>query len=246
MYTAYQELGVPLPEIIFLDAWHTLFTVREHGPRRTAIALDRLGVSADEGSVIAALKTSGERMRKLDLPFVATAEIEREYFRTHYRFVLEELAVEDGERLVDELMETASYVPYTILYDDTLPALDALKDNGYRLGVLSNAFPSLLDALARLGIVDYFDVMVLSAFEGCEKPDPTIYQAALNLSKVEPGDAWFVDDLPENVEAANNLGMFGILIDREKQHAGTQLRRVEQLTDLPSLARRPQVGHRQG
>ncbi|MFN8470664.1 MAG: HAD-IA family hydrolase [Anaerolineae bacterium] len=221
-----------MPEIIFLDAWHTLFTVREHGPRRTAIALDKLGVSADEGSVIAALKMSGDRMRKLDLPFVATPELEREYFRTHYRFVLEELAVQDGERLVDELMETASYVPYTVLYDDTLPALDGLRARGQRVGLLSNAFPSLLDALDHMGILGYFDPLVISAFEGCEKPDPAIYRAAVRAASVEPSEAIFVDDLPENVEAANSVGMRGILVDRDYLHPDTLLRRIAALTEL--------------
>ncbi|MFN8481635.1 MAG: HAD-IA family hydrolase [Anaerolineae bacterium] len=221
-----------MPEIIYLDAWHTLFTVREHGPRRTAIALDNLGVSADEASVIAALRSSGERMRRLDLPFVATPQMERDYFRTHYRFVLEELAVEDGERLVDELMDTASYVPYTVLYEDTLPALDGLRARGQRIGLLSNAFPSLLDALAHLGILGYFDPLVISAFEGCEKPDSAIYWAAVRAAHVAPADAVFVDDLPENVAAANATGMRGILVDREHLHPDTMLRRIAALTEL--------------
>ncbi len=232
MSTVSSHQSISPPSIIFLDAWHTLFTVREHGPRRTAIALDRLGVSTDEASVIAALKTSGERLRKLDLPFVATSEMEREYFRTHYRFVLEELAVEDGERLVDELMETASYVPYTVLYDDTRPALEGLRARGQRVGLLSNAFPSLLDALGHLGILDDLDPKVISAFEGCEKPDPAIYRAALRVANVAPHDAIFVDDLPENVAAANSVGMRGILVDRDNLHPTTGLRRIRALTEL--------------
>ncbi|MFN8496444.1 MAG: HAD-IA family hydrolase [Anaerolineae bacterium] len=138
----------------------------------------------------------------------------------------------DGERLVDELMETASYVPYTILYQDTLPALDALKARGRRIGLLSNAFPSLLDALNHLGILGYFDPLVISAFEGCEKPDLAIYWAAVRAANVEPGGAVFVDDLPENVEAANAIGMRGILVDRDNAHPDTPLRRITALTEL--------------
>ncbi len=223
---------IPPAEIIFLDAWHTLFTVREHGPRRTAIALDRHGVSVEEASVVAALKTAVERLRGLNMPFVATPELERDFYRTHYRFLLEELGVEDGESLVDDVMEAASYVPYTVLYDDTLPALEALRSRGQRVGLLSNAFPSLLDALAHLGILDYLDPKVISAFEGCEKPDPAIYQAALRVADVTPGQAIFVDDLPENVEAANSVGMVGILVDRDNLHPTTALRRITALTEL--------------
>ena len=223
------------PGIVFLDAWHTLFTVRVHGPQRMAQALRSLGHTVADDRLQAALVTARERLKQRDMPFVATPEHEQAYYRVYHGLVLDTLAIGDGEALVDRLTEAAHYVPHCILYADTAPALQALRQAGYRLGLLSNAYPSLIDALTSLDILDYFDVQVVSAFEGCEKPDPAIYHAALRLAGVAPEQALFVDDLPENIEAANAVGMVGVLIDRDDQHADTPLRRITRLTELLPL-----------
>jgi putative hydrolase of the HAD superfamily len=226
------------PAIIFLDAWHTLFTVRDHGPRRLAIGLESLGLAADDARISAAMAQAREKLKALNLPFVATAAHEEAWFRTLSRLTLEALEVTDAEMLADRLSAATHYVPYCTLYEDTLPALEGLKARGYRLGVLSNAYPSLLDALARLGVTDYFDLIVVSAFEGCEKPEAAIYRAALRTAEVAPEAALFVDDQPANVEAADTLGMVGVLIDRDGQHTASPLRRIARLTDLLPLVDR--------
>ncbi len=223
------------PAIVFLDAWHTLFTVRLHGPQRVAAALQSVGVAVDDATLRAALERTRQGIKALNLPFVATPDHERDWYRVYNGLLLQALGVEDRGDLADRVAEAAHYVPHCILYDDTRPALDALRAAGHRLGVLSNAYPSLVDALRGLGVLDYFDLLVVSAFEGCEKPDPAIYQAALRAARVAPAEALFVDDVPENIEAANALGMVGVLIDRDGQHAATALRRITRLTDLVPL-----------
>lgn len=229
---------LPDPGIVFLDAWHTLFTVRTHGPQRVALALADLGVTVDDASLHAALAMARDQMKALNLPFVATAQDEQAWYRHYYGFVLGALGLETSLTRVDQLAAGAHYVPYCILYEDTWPALDRLKQAGYRLAVLSNAYPSLIDALTRLGVLDYFELLIVSAFEGSEKPDPAIYYAALRAAQVEPSRALFVDDLPVNIEAANAVGMCGILIDRDGQFETTPLRRITALTELLPMMRR--------
>ena len=223
------------PDIVFLDAWHTLFTVRLHGPQRVAAALQTVGITVDDATLQAALARTREGIKALDLPFVATPDHERDWYRVYNRLLLQALSVEDTGDLADRVAEAAHYVPHCILYDDTRPALDALRAAGHRLAVLSNAYPSLVDALRGLDVLDYFDLLIVSAFEGCEKPDPAIYQAALRAAKVTPAQALFVDDVPENIETANALGMVGVLIDRDGQYTATPLRRITRLTDLVPL-----------
>ena len=225
----------PQPAIVFLDAWHTLFTVRLHGPQRTAAALRAVGLTVEDTALQAALTRTREGIKALNLPFVATPDHEREWYRVYNRLLLRALALEDTDDLADRVAEAAHYVPHCVLYADTAPALQGLSQAGYRLGLLSNAYPSLVDALTALNILDYFDVRVVSAFEGCEKPDPAIYHAALRLAGVAPEQALFVDDLPENIEAANAVGMVGVLIDRDDQYADSGLRRITRLTELLPL-----------
>ncbi|HEX5689328.1 MAG TPA: hypothetical protein VFX76_04965, partial [Roseiflexaceae bacterium] len=45
----------------------------------------------------------------------------------------------------------------------------------------------------------------------------------------------FVDDLPENIEGARAVGMYGILLDRQNMHSSTQLTRVASLGHLAEL-----------
>lgn len=60
-------------------------------------------------------------------------------------------------------------------------------------------------------IEKYFDVILVSEWEGIKKPDPRIFNKALNILNVQANEAIFVGDHPENdVLAAKKVGMKGI------------------------------------
>jgi HAD superfamily hydrolase (TIGR01509 family) len=59
-----------------------------------------------------------------------------------------------------------------------------------------------------------FDAILFSAEEGLKKPDPELYRRALARLNVQPGEAVFVDDFSENVEAARALGLAGVHFTR--------------------------------
>ena len=78
----------------------------------------------------------------------------------------------------------------------------------YRTAMLSNNWDRDGRAMAHeLGIADCFDVFVTSAEIGVMKPDPRIYQVALERLGLSAPEAIFVDDFVQNVEAARRLGM---------------------------------------
>lgn len=81
----------------------------------------------------------------------------------------------------------------------------------YRLAVLSNSPPGLSRWLAEWGIVDLFDVVFCSGDEGVAKPDRAAFELTLERLGVAPEEALFIDDAPENVEAAAALGLHTIL-----------------------------------
>jgi hypothetical protein len=53
----------------------------------------------------------------------------------------------------------------------------------------------------------WFDAVVVSCEVGIVKPNPMIYQTCLSRLGGQPNDALFVDDRPENIEAAARLGI---------------------------------------
>lgn len=94
--------------------------------------------------------------------------------------------------------------------DEALVALiEELRPN-YRMAALSNAADSLLESLASYNLLDKFDLVVGSAFEGVMKPDPAIYLTTLRRLGVEAAEAVFIDDAPANVAAAAALGIQAI------------------------------------
>ncbi|MEN6466945.1 MAG: HAD family phosphatase [Syntrophaceae bacterium] len=92
---------------------------------------------------------------------------------------------------------------------DVFSIVDKLRALKYRIGLLSNTeVPSIrcLDS-GRYN----FDALVYSCVEGVSKPEPEIYSIALMRLGTAPGEAVFVDDQNDNIEAARNLGIHCIL-----------------------------------
>jgi epoxide hydrolase-like predicted phosphatase len=77
-----------------------------------------------------------------------------------------------------------------------------------KTGLLSNAWDDLRPVLEnRWKILDAFDEVIISAEVGLAKPDPRIFQLALERLDASPAEAVFIDDFAANVEAARALGL---------------------------------------
>ncbi|MEZ4317110.1 MAG: HAD family phosphatase [Myxococcota bacterium] len=81
-----------------------------------------------------------------------------------------------------------------------------------RTGIVSNSFVGAREREeGHLGLSGLGEVVVYSHEVGLWKPDPAIYTYALDQLGLPASRVAFVDDLPENVEAAEQLGMTGVL-----------------------------------
>ncbi len=88
--------------------------------------------------------------------------------------------------------------------------IESLKGQ-YKIGVLSNAGDATLERLLEWYPYDTFvDTFVMSAEVKMAKPDAEIYELALQKLGSKPEECLFVDDLIENIEAAERLGITGI------------------------------------
>jgi putative hydrolase of the HAD superfamily len=83
-----------------------------------------------------------------------------------------------------------------------------LREAGARIGLLSNAPPDLDELITEhYGVHIEFHSRVISGVVGLAKPDPAIYHLAAERVGLPPGQCFFVDDLPANIEAARKTGM---------------------------------------
>lgn len=105
----------------------------------------------------------------------------------------------------------ASYHPVERLNSELVTYLQGLRPR-YKTALLSNAWPGTREALARkFGMDTITDELLFSYEAGWSKPDARIYQLILLRLRVEANEAIFVDDKPANVDAAELLGMQGIV-----------------------------------
>jgi epoxide hydrolase-like predicted phosphatase len=81
----------------------------------------------------------------------------------------------------------------------------------YQTAIISNATNALQETLAGYGLLDEFDLVIGSAYEGVMKPDPAIYRRALEKLGRTPEETVFIDDAPRNIDAARALGMAVVL-----------------------------------
>lgn len=89
-----------------------------------------------------------------------------------------------------------------------VPLLDRLKQNGYRLVLLSNTCVTHYDWVRQeFDVLDRFDDYVLSYQVGAVKPEDAIFQSALTMLKCRPDECFYTDDIREYVERGRFHGL---------------------------------------
>ena len=95
---------------------------------------------------------------------------------------------------------------------ENVALLRRLKAAGARAHALSNfAHEKFALAAAKYPFLRDFDIAVISGHEGVAKPDPRIFEILIERTRRRPGELFFVDDSPKNVETARALGIEAIL-----------------------------------
>ncbi len=107
--------------------------------------------------------------------------------------------------------------------DEMVEALRRARAQGVRTGLISNSMGA--GRYDRSTFPELFDGVVISGDEGMHKPQPEIYRLGCERVGLEPADCVFVDDLRENCEGAEAVGMTAVL------HRGAErtLPRLEEL-----------------
>jgi putative hydrolase of the HAD superfamily len=123
------------------------------------------------------------------------------------------------------------------VYDDVIPVLAELKEEGARLAIVSNWDSTLPGLLSSLGLASWFDTIVVSHLEGMEKPRPELFLRAVSRLGGTPEQALHVGDVPELDEAgARAAGIASAIVDRRKRLAASRGALVD-LSRVPALAR---------
>ncbi len=88
-------------------------------------------------------------------------------------------------------------------YDDTL-AVILLLSQRFKLGIISDAWPSLIAVYDKAQLTSYFSSIIISSFYGITKPHPKMYQLALDELNLVPEQTLFIDDNLKNCLGAKH------------------------------------------
>jgi putative hydrolase of the HAD superfamily len=215
--------------MIYLDAGDTLLTI----PAAQTILKQYLqlrSVDRDEAH-ISELFTEAFRLfyyvNKQDNFVACSPDSDREFWVNLYKYVLHKLGIheewseEEIYTCCHELYDIYTAPEYYELFDDVKPFLAGLKAQGFRIGIISNFAPTLKAILEDKGILHDFDPVIVSTEVGLEKPDPAIFQLALDRAGLEAKDILYIGDHETNdIWAPNQVGIDAVRIIRYSYHTG--------------------------
>jgi epoxide hydrolase-like predicted phosphatase len=178
---------------IFFDLGGVIVRTEYQAPRERLA--ERLNMTYED---INKIVFEAETSRKASIGEVSVDE--------HWLAVTRKLRLPDSEA---ESVRTEFFAG-DVVDRDLLDFIRSLRPR-YKTGVISNAWGDLRDYVVKHQFDDAFDMFIISAEVGMMKPQPEVYQLALKQAQVKANEAAFIDDTPRNVEAANALGMHGIV-----------------------------------
>jgi HAD superfamily hydrolase (TIGR01509 family) len=122
---------------------------------------------------------------------------------------------------------------WELVPDPVEPSLEALRDLGLDLVVVSNANGTLCRHFDRLGLTRFMSCVLDSCDFGVEKPDPRFFRIALERSGASPDTTVHVGDLYHvDVMGARAAGLRGVLFDEAGLYEEADCPRVRSLADL--------------
>jgi len=120
---------------------------------------------------------------------------------------------------IDHLIDVyfSPKLKYVKLFPDVLDVLEKLRENGYKLVLISNALPSNKLVFKHFKLDSFFDIALFSYEIGLRKPHPDIFHEALERVKSSPEKAIMVGNNPfADIAGSRLVGMKTVLIVRHR------------------------------
>lgn len=232
----YSKAQSARPEVIFFDVGDTL--IRAH-PSWAAVYREGLlefGIDVSEKVLERALldETKAGAWWLDEEPFDPTEESSYARIKQFDLSVLARIGhVDVDDEAIRRIEGAFSKRSAWYVFPDVMPALDALRAAGVRMGVISNFVWGGTELIHDLELARHFEALTVSARVGFQKPHPGIFKHALESLNVAPANAMHVgDSYKADVIGAHRVGIDAVLIDR----SGGDLARVRDEHNDPDLA----------
>lgn len=155
----------------------------------------------------------------------------------YFNLILERAGITPSAASTAALEELHAYHQSSNLWEympaDVLPALRAIREMGLKMAVVSNANGTICAVAERLGISELVACVLDSHTEGIEKPDPRLFEIALQRSGADRDTTIHVGDLYEvDVVGARAAGIRPVLLDAAGLYPEADCPQVASLREL--------------
>lgn len=117
------------------------------------------------------------------------------------------------------------------LYDDVISELKKLSKD-YKLLLLSDNWPSVLEYMKHFGLDQFFTKIYVSSIYGTKKENGTFFDIMLQDFEITESNAVFIDDHEENLDVAKSKGISGLLIDRNNKKTSSTHVVINSLSEI--------------
>jgi REG-2-like HAD superfamily hydrolase len=217
---------------VFFDFFNTL---AYYQPPREQAYIDicgKHGIKLEEKALAKSLPLADQFWRNENRHSPIDNKTTEEKFSFWIEYVsraVEGAGADISRNIAHEILSIMQQTTYEFrAYPDVISTLKMLKEHKLTLGLISNVGKDLQKTFNDLGLQPYLDYYITSHEVGCDKPQPGIFQAALQKAKVKSDEALYIGDQYElDIVGARGVGIKAILVDRKNW--------FPEITDCPRI-----------
>ena len=146
--------------------------------------------------------------------------IEYDEYINQTKAMLPERLYENVDRLFKDWYKCMPYI------EGVAEIIKSLKQNGYKLIILSNAPDYFDDVIDYFDVVQNFDAIVISGKIKMFKPNKDIYEYVLKKYDLTDENTLFIDDKTENVNSAKSCNINGLVFNQDAEKLKTDLKEL--------------------
>ena len=204
---------------IFFDLGETLVTQNIEDNLVTIKALEKISTILPGHKSPSELFTIYKQGYKVNEAFRTKHHVEIPIQAWMVQLLRLALGQEPEDSLVEEAINivVSARAENAVVFPNSKPLLEKLSKRKIKLGIISNvsSHDVAVEILRKVGLIEYFDKVVTSAFVGIRKPDPGIFLYALMQFNLQPREAVIVGDSEKHdVWGGTITGMKTVLVSK--------------------------------
>ena len=134
--------------------------------------------------------------------------------------------------MIKEIAYDRTYNMGNYCFYDGIKELFQMLSTNYKIGIISDTWPSADNMLRSAAIYDYIDTFTYSCNLGVCKPNTVMFADAIEKMGLAPHDTVFIDDLEENLEAAIAFGINPIMILTHTNKSENKYPSINELSEV--------------